>query len=639
MKKILERKLNQAIKEKEFIFNFQIEKQGIYAIEITGSAKSWFQNLVNLRSFFKDDDLTLRIDNIEFPKRGLKQRRLFDGEVAWNGNNLKGLKKTDLFLINLEKGKHALEFLADQSPKIHSIRIYQLEKNEKEINYLPEDNYSIEDGNRRQWLTIILVNLGLKTFKITASVKEGKKFLFFKKDDSDLKLIINGEIQENQESKSHKNWFWCGRTLKGKEKTFEKELNLSSGLHYIEFWADRSPEVKETRIGISQKESYPIFQLKDIKKYTYKGINGNEDYNRFDKEILETVNFWNKFFLSQEYPPKEPLDPNLVKAMIYVESRMGYYTSEEGHYPAYADVMQVADPRNPAIHTLNNDGWVDPTTGEIAREYEWTEKGIKVLDYHKKANGATPKESIFWGERWLYHKAQTITENRKREWKLWITAVKNYHHKDDITYQKKVFEIYQKGISPKGIKLWNISFLALFLLTGILGIYILSNQGRIDLVFKNLNSQGDYQIIAKILDGVWYKKINLATVYKNGANFLGLDKSLPIKITWQDLTGDKKDEVIISGHYFDNKIRIYILSKINDKWKIILKRDEYEGIEPAFYGDGVFFVSRGVNRPIEIVEENLIPYSNAPLEIWRSYYQYDENFQEFGFDRMTKNKE
>ena len=258
MHQVFEKGLDKIIEEKEFISDFNIDEERIYALEITATAKSWWQNLINLRSFFKDDDLTIKIDNFEFPKRGLKQKRLFDGEVAFNGNNLKGKKKTDLFLIKLDKGKHILTFLADQKPKIHSIRIYQLEKNEEEeINYFPKDNYPIEDGDRRQWLTIVLVNLGLKFLKIIASAKQGRSFLFFKRDDADLKLIINRKIQENQEPKSHRYWYWCGRTLKGKEKTFEKELNLPSGIHYLELWVDRSPEVKEIKIGIGEYSSLP----------------------------------------------------------------------------------------------------------------------------------------------------------------------------------------------------------------------------------------------------------------------------------------------------------------------------------------------------------------------------------------------
>lgn len=254
MQKILEEKLNRIVKGKEFLLGFEVQKEGIYALEITATAKSWWQNFSSLRSFFKDGDLTLKIDGIEFPKKSGK-KGLFDSEVAFNGNNLKELRKTDLFLIKFQKGEHHLQFIADQSPKIEIIRIYQLQENETQLSYLPKDNYPIQEGNRRQWLAVILVNLGLKSLKITASAKEGKEFLLFKRDDSDLKLIIDGEIQKNEEPKSHQYWYWCGRILKGKEKTFEKELNFKQDIHYIELWADRMPEVKNIKIGLEKISS------------------------------------------------------------------------------------------------------------------------------------------------------------------------------------------------------------------------------------------------------------------------------------------------------------------------------------------------------------------------------------------------
>jgi hypothetical protein len=304
MKPVKEEKFNLRLKEKRFNWDFEVEKEGIYGIEVWSSSKSWWQNF--LKSFFRDDELSVKIDGISFSKKS----------AAWSGNNLKGLKKTNFFVIHLQSGIHNLNFLADQFPFLESIRIYQIE--ESEISFLPKDNYPIQDGNRRQWLTIVLVNLPLKALKIEASAEEGKKISAFKRDDSDLKLIINGEIQKNEESKSHRNWYWCGRTLKGKEKIFERELNLKPDIHYIELWADRSPKIKEIKVEISKEIFLPIFSLSDIQKYTFQGVKGNEDYNRFDSEILEAVNFWNKFFFSQKYPPKQPLDPNLVKAMIYV---------------------------------------------------------------------------------------------------------------------------------------------------------------------------------------------------------------------------------------------------------------------------------------------------------------------------------
>lgn len=356
-----------------------------------------------------------------------------------------------MFLIKLNKGKHTLCFLSDQKPKIHSIRIYQLEKEEKEINYFPKDNYPIEDGERRQWLTIILVNLGLKFFKIKASCKEGKKFLFFKKDDSDLKLVIDGKIQKSN-SKFHQYWYWCGWRDKGKEKIFEKELNLPPNLHYLELWADRSPEVKEIKLSIEEKPACPIFSLKDIKPYIYKGINDNEDYNRFDKDILEAVNFWNKFFFLQKYPPKEPLDPNLIKAMTYVESRMGY--EKEG----FPDVMQVWDETNGIPQTIKGE------PGYFANEY-FSDSEYKHMRYGYPKEWLppkveTPKESIFWGVRWLYHKTQKLkAKNKKliypyqREWQRWEDALSKYNPYS--WYKDRVLKIYFKGIDQNENVLWK----------------------------------------------------------------------------------------------------------------------------------------------------------------------------------------
>ncbi|MBU3965006.1 hypothetical protein KJ575_05115, partial [Patescibacteria group bacterium] len=103
--------LNLAVKN-NFNYTFEIPENGIYLIEIIASAKSWWQNLKNLKSFFNDDDLAVKIDDVDFPKLNGK-KGLFDGEAAWNGNNLKGLAKTGIFLINFKKGNHTLYFLAD----------------------------------------------------------------------------------------------------------------------------------------------------------------------------------------------------------------------------------------------------------------------------------------------------------------------------------------------------------------------------------------------------------------------------------------------------------------------------------------------------------------------------------------------
>jgi hypothetical protein len=106
--------LNKVCKEKEFVFDFDIEKTGIYGIEITASAKS------------KDEDLLVKIDNIEFPKKSGK-KGLFDSEVAWNGSNLKGFEKTRLKTFekefNLAPNLHYIELWTDRSPQIEEMKI------------------------------------------------------------------------------------------------------------------------------------------------------------------------------------------------------------------------------------------------------------------------------------------------------------------------------------------------------------------------------------------------------------------------------------------------------------------------------------------------------------------------------------
>jgi len=71
---------NKTIKN-NFNYNFEIPEDGIYFIEIIAGAKSWWQNLKSLKSFFNDDDLAIKIDDIEFPKLNGK-KGLFDGEAA-----------------------------------------------------------------------------------------------------------------------------------------------------------------------------------------------------------------------------------------------------------------------------------------------------------------------------------------------------------------------------------------------------------------------------------------------------------------------------------------------------------------------------------------------------------------------------
>ena len=74
-------------------------------------------------------------------------------------------------------------------------------------------------------------------------------------------------------------------------------------------------------------------------------------------------------------------------------------------------------------------------------------------------NVLTPKESIFWGVRWLYYKAQLLPDlikPYKRDWETWKGAIYNYNSSDNVeAYIKEVFSIYENGIDVKGNILWE----------------------------------------------------------------------------------------------------------------------------------------------------------------------------------------
>ncbi len=245
MRLILEEKFNKHIKN-EFVYDFDISEKGLHVIEISGRAKSWLQNTLKFISFFQDDDLAVKIDGKEFPKLSGK-KGLFDSEAAWNGNKLKNLPQINVFCIYLDIGKHTLRFVVDQLPFLEAIRIYQV-TSEQNIVFEPVKNYQIGSGNRRPWLIFILVDLALERLKIQASANQKQS------DDDDIQLKINGERQINDANGAHKYWYWCGRILKGQSKTFDKKLNLATGLHYIELWTDNSPVVDQIVFKLTEQK-------------------------------------------------------------------------------------------------------------------------------------------------------------------------------------------------------------------------------------------------------------------------------------------------------------------------------------------------------------------------------------------------
>lgn len=244
MKYIKNEKIDKKI-TKQYSLDFTLEENALYLIEIIASAKSWWQNFKTSRSFFKDDDVFLSLDGEELTTSSNTKN---DARSAWNGNELKSLEKTVLIAVNLKKGKHTLDLKPDQSPYLKSIVVSKVEENDK-IIYFPTVNNPAQRSEGRPWLSYIILDLFITSLSITAEANKNSG------DDDDLKLIINGRIQTNEHSKSHKDWYWCGKVLKGKDKTFFKDINSKIKQYNIDLYSDETPRLSRIEIGIKPAET------------------------------------------------------------------------------------------------------------------------------------------------------------------------------------------------------------------------------------------------------------------------------------------------------------------------------------------------------------------------------------------------
>jgi hypothetical protein len=381
-------------------------------------------------------------------------------------------------------------------------------------------------------------------------------------------------------------------------------------------------ERKKTAIFVVGLEaSVSIPGLERIMPRVYKGVLKGQDLNKFDNEIADEVYNWNKEFAYQQLPPDTLLDPSLVKAMIYVESTMGYGIPKNDN-----DIMQVAHPDDPALHTLNNDGWISPETTKVARENEWINGKVQTLDYHGEAKVLTTRDSIHWGVRWLYHRAQSI-EGRGREWFDWKEAVRRYGPGKNL-YEEKVWSIYTKGIVSNTIKLWSWVLLIPF---AVAGIWLALHQGKLYLTFEDYPGTEDYGVRGRIVSGLWYQSIYLAKVYANAGNSLALDKHKPITIEYIDIDSDHRKEIIVSGSYLLDHDTKYILRKAGGQYKLVyvLEEDSEDIPQEAFNSQKVYFKDLDNDGVLEVVTDYLLLYANAPNQIWTSYYYFDGAMYKF----------
>lgn len=200
--------------------DFSIKTKGLYLVKISARVKGEKQ-----LGGTDDEDLKIEID-----------KKKFTQPAAFSGGNLHNLKKTTFFALPFDSGKHTISLIPDISATLLAVQISKIDE-DSNLNLVLDDK--AEDGDRRPWITFVLVDLSLDKFKTELILK--RRFI----DSDDVKVIINDKIERNNQSKLHKLWYFITSLFTGEIQTETFIVNLSKNTHYIEFWADRMPTMQK----------------------------------------------------------------------------------------------------------------------------------------------------------------------------------------------------------------------------------------------------------------------------------------------------------------------------------------------------------------------------------------------------------
>lgn len=227
-------------------YTINISKPGLVAIFVSARCKS--RRRVGSSS---DEDLRIEINGARFREiPPVKRTQLFNIPPSFNGSKLRGLKKTNVFLTVLNAGENIISLIPQETAFIEEIKVQELPLVQ---DLWFEVKQQAEDGDRRPWYTFVLIDLPLSS--LTADITTKWRF----RDSDDVKLIIDNKVQKNQFSLFYRNWLWSGsifkKLLQREAQTKTIEPNLSQGMHYIEFWADRMPLLHKVGLNLKYTET------------------------------------------------------------------------------------------------------------------------------------------------------------------------------------------------------------------------------------------------------------------------------------------------------------------------------------------------------------------------------------------------
>lgn len=186
-----------------------------------------------------------------------------------------------------------------------------------------------------------------------------------------------------------------------------------------------------------------LYAMKEYGPYTsvkqYNVTVNGKKADRYDTSIVAFCNYWYKRYSDKGFQ----FNPNYVKAMIGVESKLGTY---DGSHHGKTDVLQCLDKDNPAVYCIAK---IAPSNGVAYDEYEGLNKGMIKEGYQAVKNifnGSKPdatqvnsRLSICFGILWLGYKTAVAGTIKK--------GVIAYNGGGDPQYWEHVMECHNNPAS------------------------------------------------------------------------------------------------------------------------------------------------------------------------------------------------
>lgn len=219
---------------------FDLEKDGMYLFEITASAKSWWQYVKVGRIFSHKDSLTVTINSKTIFAASQKQKLRADD--LWNGNILKDSDLTVYYIGRFQKGQANILFIPHGTPFIKEVKIFLITDGKIVLQELTPSK-----RDRIPWITFLLSDsVQINSFSMMARASRSGD------DDEDLQLLIDRKKQINEDNKSHHDWYWCGKALRGISKTFSKDFTQDNQPTRFDILADGAPVIGSLSLNLAK---------------------------------------------------------------------------------------------------------------------------------------------------------------------------------------------------------------------------------------------------------------------------------------------------------------------------------------------------------------------------------------------------